>query len=140
MTFKPERIKFPIIVQQIEFDDIPPIANGWRDQDVGKFVAIRPVKSICPNEKTYLGLLIGEVPISPNTRYTPTTGCLTFSRGHGNPAIFVFDLNRVVLGCESWWGLIKSENDLREITDTDINDTWYVKALRNLPPPEADQI
>lgn len=49
-----------------------------------------------------------------------------------NPAIFVFDLNKIIYGCESFWGIIETETDLKQITDQDIDSIWYVKALRQL--------
>lgn len=49
-----------------------------------------------------------------------------------NPAIFVFDLNKIVYGMESRWGIIENEEDLKEITNKDINNIWYVKALKEL--------
>lgn len=51
---------------------------------------------------------------------------------HCNPAIFVFDLNKIIYGCESWWGVIKSEEDLNSISDCDIDNVWYVRALKTL--------
>ncbi len=59
-------------------------------------------------------------------------GRLVFERESPNPAIFVFDLKKVIYGYESWWGEIKSEEDFRKITDLDINNLWYVKALKEL--------
>ncbi len=50
----------------------------------------------------------------------------------GNPAIFDFDLGKVIYDYESWWGEIKDENHLRQITDKDTEDIWYVKALRQI--------
>jgi hypothetical protein len=49
-----------------------------------------------------------------------------------NPAIYVPALKRLVFGAGSWWGEIKTEDDLKEITDKDINDVWYVQALKAL--------
>jgi hypothetical protein len=46
--------------------------------------------------------------------------------------IFIPEVNEVVWGCGSWWGKIKSEDDLKTITDEDINNVWYVKALNQL--------
>ena len=49
-----------------------------------------------------------------------------------NPGIFVFDLSKIIYGMESYWGIIDSEDDLKKITESDINDIWYVKALKEL--------
>ena len=42
------------------------------------------------------------------------------------------DLKRLVMGYESWWGIIESEEQLRQITNFDIENIWYVKALKAL--------
>ena len=49
-----------------------------------------------------------------------------------NPAIFVFDLNEIIFGCQSWWGIIKNEQELKDISDIDIDNIWYVKVLKSL--------
>lgn len=48
----------------------------------------------------------------------------------GNPAIFVPELGKIIFGMESWWGRIKSEEELKDITDGDIENVWYVKMLK----------
>ena len=45
----------------------------------------------------------------------------------GNPAIFVPELGKIIFGMESWWGRIKSEEELKDITDGDIENVWHVK-------------
>ena len=49
-----------------------------------------------------------------------------------NPVIFIPDLMRVVLGIESWWVVIKKPKDLKKITDADIQNVWYAKALKSM--------
>ena len=59
--------------------------------------------------------------------------------------IYIPENGRVVFGVESWWGEIKSVDDLKDITDADINSVWYVNALKAMtenekpeePAPEA---
>lgn len=128
------RIKYPIEVSGIKFEVDRPIQHeSWQAKRYppGSFVAIRPCAEEC-KDKTYLGILIGWVPIHTGASYNKETKELTFSHTGDNPAIFVFDLGRVVLGCESWWGAIKDETDLKEITNDDINNVWYVKAMKAL--------
>ena len=50
------------------------------------------------------------------------------------------EMGEVVYGCESWWAAIENEDDLKEISDLDINSIWYVKALKGIdrPPTEAE--
>jgi len=33
---------------------------------------------------------------------------------------------------ESWWGVVESEDDLKDITMDTINEQWYVKALKSM--------
>jgi len=96
-------------------------------QKPGTFVSIRPADEA----KTYLGIYIGDLPVWNDFHYNIPTERVVVS-SHLNPAIFVPDLARVVYGCESFWGEIKDEHDLREITDEDIENVWYVKALKQL--------
>lgn len=96
----------------------------------GDFVAIRPCRDECEG-KTYLGLYLGDLPLDTYCMLEKETGILSI-RFSGNPAIFVFDLNDIVWGYESWWGKIKDENHLKEITNDDIENIWYVKALKQL--------
>jgi len=100
------------------------------------FVKIRPVADEYKG-KTFFGFLIGEVALSSQVKITDEKIECTWA--HYNPAIFVPDLNKVIYGCESWWGFIKSQSELTEITDFDIENVWYVKLLKNLPelPPPA---
>jgi len=90
----------------------------------GGFVAVRPAK----DSKTYLGIYLGDLGIMVGG--TRDGNDLTLARSYGNPCIFVPALNNLVYGCESWWGVIKSPEHLREITDNDISDVWYVQALK----------
>lgn len=126
-------IQYPITVDKIVFDNSKQTydPNGWRNNEVGKFVAIRPVNKE-DSDKTYLGIYLGEFAVSIGASYDKDTKELKISRFMYNPAIFVFDLNKVLFGYESWWCIIKSEKDLQQITDKDIENVWYVKALKQL--------
>ena len=92
-----------------------------------KFVAVRP----CGDKKSYLGMCLGDLPLPPMVAYSPKSQTL-FVNSRTNPAMWVPDLNKVVWGYESWWGPIKSEEHLHQISDADIQDVWYVKALKML--------
>lgn len=100
------------------------------DTKPGTMVAVRP----CGEEykgKTFLGMYLCSAP----------TGVVGVQQGdkivltmidYTNPAIYVPELDRIVWGYESWWGKIESEEKLREITDADIQNVWYVRALKQL--------
>lgn len=95
----------------------------------GKFVKVKP----CGQEyegKTYLGIMIGEIALGSSVTIENDKISCWWS-GY-NPAILIPEKKTVVYGAESWWGKIKSEADLKEITDIDIENVWYVKALKSL--------
>ena len=54
-----------------------------------------------------------------------------------NPAIWVPDLKKIVFGMESWWGVLRSRTISKQITDADIQNVWYVKALQALEGGDA---
>lgn len=94
------------------------------------WVSIRPCDKAYGG-KTFLGWHLGEMAMGQYAQME-ADGTLNVSMGYHNPAIFVPDLGKVVYGSESWWAAIKSAEDLRKITDADINNVWYVRALQDL--------
>ncbi len=94
---------------------------------VGTLVAVRLAKI----DKTFLGVYLGDLTIDVHAMYHKVKKTLTL-QPVTNPAIFVPDIDRLVWGCESWWKPLKSAEDLKEITDADIENVWYVKALKEL--------
>ena len=119
-----KKIEFPIVVNKINYN------KAFSLYEIGGFVRVRP----CGEEygdKTYLGLFLGELPESTYVTYSTKEKELNVGM-LSNPAMYVFDLNKIIYGYESWWCRIESENDLRDITDADINNQWYVMALKQL--------
>lgn len=94
----------------------------------GAWVAVRP----CDDAKTYLGVFLGNAATGICANYHPESGLLNVGLGLYNPAMWVPALRRVVFGKESWWERLKKPEDLRDITDADVEDVWYVKAMREL--------
>ena len=95
-------------------------------------------KSLCAkeyNEKTYIGIYIGDLPIQILTSYKESTGQLINSTMN-NPAIFVPELKKIIYGCESWWKTIRSVDEFSKISNEDIDNTWYVKLLQSLDHTE----
>ena len=125
------KLKFPLTVNELKFDiDIGVKSKGVLSrQKPGDMVQIRSCREE-HGDKTRLGVLIGFVPIHGGASFDKETGTLTFELKGDNPAIFIPELNEVVLGCESWWGEIENEKQLRQITNEDIGNVWYVKALK----------
>lgn len=125
--YKSMYIEYPIKVSKI---NVNADKDEYKDSRTGKFAKIRP----CGEEyggKTYLGLYLGEMPVGHRISHNLDTNELNVSFST-NPGIFVFDLNKVVYGMESWWGIIDNEEDLKEISNSDIDNVWYVKVLKEL--------
>lgn len=126
--FLSKYIEFPIQVQKIDTEEFE-FSGLYRDK-VGKFVKVRP----CGEEyggKTFLGIFIGDIPCGNRVTYNREDGTLSV-RTTNNPAIFVFELNKIVFGYESWWSVIREGDALDDIqiTDDDIQNTWYVRLLK----------
>lgn len=123
------QIEFPIEVNdvKIKFDPDPkkPLFG-----EIGDFVSVRPCAEKYKG-KTYLGILLGEFPVSAGVSYNKETKILKTMQIN-NPTIYIPELKEIVWGCGSWWGVIKDENHLKEITPKMIEDTWYVKLAKEM--------
>lgn len=128
--YEKRKIKFPITVTGIE-NKAPCYREGSiTGRKTGDWVAVRP----CSDQyegKTYLGVLLGELPVGIGGSLDKETGVLTLSP-HLNPAMYVPDLKKIIWGCGSWWKKIESPEDLSGISDADIGNVWYMKALKEL--------
>lgn len=120
------------------------VVDGWEDDKVrickkGECESCQKFKSkyIEYNEKTYIGIYIGDLPIQILTSYKESTGQLINSTMN-NPAIFVPELKKIIYGCESWWKTIRSVDEFSKISNEDINNTWYVKLLQSMDQPEEE--
>lgn len=121
-------IEFPMVVESIEYKQLQiekPIGH-----EAGEFVAVRPCGEKYEG-KTYFGILIGDMPASLGSSYNPKTHVLEV-KAMTNPGIYVPELKEVIFGNASWWHKIESEEDLKEITIDDINNTWYVKLMKEM--------
>jgi hypothetical protein len=131
-----EEPKFPMTVNEIKVNsDEKPLRNGYGK--CGDFVAVRPCGEKY-GDKTYLGVMLGDLSLVFSYSFNRETGALTINRSMYNPAMFVPDLNEVIYGCGSWWGRIKKIEDLEQITDADTNNVWYVKALKSFDEKEEE--
>ena len=125
--YKSKFIEYPIEVSKINSDTEIFTLNK---NVVGKFVKIRPCGDKY-NDKTFLGLYLGDLPVGNSISHNSETKELNVSF-QCNPAVFVFELNEIIYGYQSWWEVIESEEDLKDISDNDIDNVWYVKALKLL--------
>lgn len=105
------------------------IFNDYHGTKIGDLVKIKPCGEWA-EKKTYLGFFIGDVPQATGMKIEDNKikSYLSFR----NPAIFIPEVKKIVYGCESWWSKIESEDELKEITNVDIDNIWYVKALKEI--------
>jgi hypothetical protein len=97
----------------------------------GTFMRVRPAKAAEDGtHKTYFGIYVGDLPIDVSLAVKKETSESKLN-ALLNPAIFVPALRKLVFGCESWWSPLKPEDvdKLEPITDENIENVWYVKAL-----------
>lgn len=124
-----QRKRYPLIVHGVDFGDHPAIRRPLLHPNT-TWVKVRPVNDKYEG-RTYLGWMLGDIAQGISLSFH-LDGRLHADLAHHNPAIFVPDLGTVIFGHSSWWAPVKSPDDLRTITDADINDVWYVKALKDL--------
>lgn len=126
---------FPLIVTNLKMTGSALQPSLFKPQ--ATWVSVRPCDEALKG-KTFLGWLLGEIASGLYAQMS-ADGTLQVSMGYHNPAIFVPELGKVVFGYESWWAAINSPDDLRRISDTDINNVWYVRALRDLESAAASK-
>lgn len=126
--FESRWLEYPIAVAETTVSQ--PTYNTGLGHKVGQLVKIRPYGKEY-GDKTYLGLYLGDLPISIHQGFNSETHILNIFT-HNNPAIFIPQIGKIVFGCESWWGEIDNPDELKDITDECINSQWYVKALQEL--------
>lgn len=133
------QISLPITINQIKFGggDVYR-STSFSGGKCGDWIAVRPCGEKYGN-KTYLGVLIGEVALSMGVTFDKKANQLGVMRFRHNPMIYIPQLSEVVWGCESWWGKIRDPAHLRQITDDDIQNVWYVKALAWLETQAANE-
>lgn len=98
-------------------------------RDTGSFVKVRPCSDEF-EEKTYLGILVGDAALSSSVSIEDEK--IVCSWAMYNPLILIPELNKLVTGSASWWGIITKPEDLEGISDKDIESVWYVQALKSL--------
>ena len=119
--------RIEMLVNASEIKEFEHPSNEALRQGSGSLVSIRPCNEKYGN-KTYVGFLIGELALGSSIKITDDNKIQCNWSGY-NPAIFVPELGEVIMGCASWWGKIKSVDELKQISDEDIENVWYVKLL-----------
>ena len=73
-------------------------------------------------------MYLGNQPWANSVSYNDENKVLTV-KAATNPAIYVFALHKIIFGAESLWCPIKDPEEIKDITDDDINSTWYMQLL-----------
>ena len=131
-NYKSRYIEYPLTINGIDTEKIK-YEDSWHAK-TGQLVAVRP----CGDEygkKTYVGFYLGDLPLCITHRFNESTGILKAGT-MTNPAMFVPELGKIIWGCGSWWHKIESEEQLREISDEDINSVWYVQLAKAMSAKE----
>lgn len=125
--FESRFIEYPLTINGIDNKKIDTSGLG---HECGCLCEVKP----CGKEyegKSYIGIYLGDLPIAIHTFFDKRTGILE-NRTMNNPAIFVPELKKIIYGCESWWREIESLEDFKGISEKDIENTWYVKLLKQM--------
>lgn len=123
------KIKFPITVNSIKCEDFG-IKQSVFGYKTGNWVAVRVCNDSLKN-KTFLGVYLSDLSIGAIVSFNQKNRKLTIS-DYSNPIIYIPDIKQLFMGCESWWKKIESPEDLKSITNADIENIWYVRALKEL--------
>ena len=121
--FKSRHIEYPITINGIKNEKI-------EYKQTCCLCKVQP----CDKEyegKTFVGIFLGDIPIGLYSSFREDTGTLTNSVIN-NPAIFIPKIGKIVFGCNSWWQEIESIEDFSDITEDDIENTWYVQAMKEM--------
>ena len=134
-NFSSRFIEYPLTIQGIENTPIDTAGTG-RSCGVLCEVTLAEEET---GEKSYLGIYLGDLPTGIHSTYDPKTGKLS-NFAVKNPAIYVFELKRIVYGYESWWRLNNSLDEFKGISMEEIENTWYVRLLRVMQQNSNDEV
>lgn len=124
IQFKNKHIQYPIEVNKIKYKPF----KSWNRYEPGTPVRIMPCAKEY-KEKTYLGMYLGNLPTQNYVSYERKNKQLDICTMN-NPAIYVFELKKIIYGCESYWSVIDDPNDFNEITKEVLDNVWYVQLLK----------
>lgn len=103
---------------------------------IGSIVCVRPCDPAF-EDKTYLGILVGEMPLQIGLQYVTEGKELRVYSAFSNPLIVIPEKSAVVYGYESWWREVDSPEDLADITDEQIMAQPYMAALASMVADSA---
>lgn len=127
--------------KELEVDKDVPILR--KNSTIGKakcgsLVSVRSCRKE-HGDRTYVGIFLGEM--ATTISHSVSGSVVTARPSLHNPAIFVPELGDIVFGYESFWSLMDGDGETsvaNVITDETISNTWYIKALRELPEKKME--
>ena len=127
-------LAFPISVNNVLVEQ--PSIGGFAGYEIGQLVIVRPCDPSF-GDKTYLGILVGEMPVQIGLQYVREDGELRVYNVMTNPLIVIPEASAAVYGYESWWKSVDSPDDLKDITDEQIMSQPYMAALASMVADRA---
>lgn len=122
-------LEYPIPIYGVTFTGKLYHARGRNTP--GTLAKVRPCEPEFEN-KTFLGIYLGDYAQSVGCSRNSTTGVLqVYLEGH-NPMIWIPSRQRLVYGRNSFWGRIETVEQLTEISNETIDGLFYVQALKAL--------
>lgn len=112
--YKSRSVECPLVIDGIKKDEY--VVNC---ENAGAVVKVR----IGNENKEYIGILVGDIPVHNYIDFDESEKTLNISP-ITNAAIFVFQLNKMVLGTECEWEEIKSIEELKNLKFD--NNEWYI--------------
>ena len=122
----------PLTVEQIFYDKESKFIRKpfFGNVAPGDFVAVRSCRKE-HEDRTFLGIYVGDVSDS-YIGHDNTANSIIVKSSMPNPCMWVPEIEDYIFGYESWWHKISTEDDLKDITNADIENVWYVRALSQL--------
>ena len=133
IQFKNKHIQYPIEVNKIKYEPF----ESWNRYEPGTPVRIMPCAKEY-KEKTYFGMYLGNLPTQNYVSYERKNKQLDICIMN-NTAIYVFELKKIIYGCESYWSVIDDPNDFEDITKEMIDNVWYVQLLKGFYKNKEDK-
>lgn len=120
-------IEYPIEVSKINIENN---RDSYKEEDIGKYVRVSPCGEKY-NGQTFIGIYLGSLPVGHHITHNSETKELEI-RHRNNSAMFVPEINKIIYGHESFWNILTNIEDFKEITKKDIENVWYLKALKSI--------
>lgn len=125
-SYKARWLQFPIEVNEII--NSPVVPDKLYPAEPGTLCRVRLCGSL-DGTKPLIGIYAGELPDEIYSSYDCKTKSVV-NQLSKSTAIFVPELKRLVYGCECFWSVIKSRQELKDLVSSDTDFAFYSKFLK----------